>query len=141
MRYLTVVIVWYNVWFSLSIFYLPKCARRIRHKLNKLIKSSPIYNKFQHYLIEHACLWIFLTLICVNWIRTENEGRNERERETERERERLAEMVCVVVHLVNHLNKKPFRPLYIFKHVLVKYNNHACHVNTCLLLRINIYLS
>jgi hypothetical protein len=24
----------------------------------------------------------------------------------------------VVVHLVNHLNKKPFRPLYIFKHVL-----------------------
>jgi hypothetical protein len=27
-------------------------------------------------------------------------------------------MVCVVVHLVNHLSKKSFRPLYIFKHVL-----------------------
>jgi hypothetical protein len=26
--------------------------------------------------------------------------------------------VCVVVHWVNHLNEKPFRPLYIFKHVL-----------------------
>ena len=35
-----------------------------------------------------------------------------------REGERLVVMVCVVVHLVNHLNKKPFRPLYIFKHVL-----------------------
>jgi hypothetical protein len=34
------------------------------------------------------------------------------------EREGLVVMVCVVVHLVNHLNKKPFRPLYIFKRVL-----------------------
>jgi len=34
--------------------------------------KSSIYNELQHYLIEHACLWIFLTLICVNWIRTEN---------------------------------------------------------------------
>ena len=36
------------------------------------MKSSPTYNKLQHYLIEHACIWIFLTLICVNWRRTEN---------------------------------------------------------------------
>jgi hypothetical protein len=35
-------------YFSLSIFYLPT-----RHKLNKLMKSSSIYNKLQHYLIEH----------------------------------------------------------------------------------------
>ena len=42
--------------FSLNIFYLLKCAKRIRHKLNKLMKSSPIYNKLQHYLIEHACI-------------------------------------------------------------------------------------
>ena len=41
---------------SLNIFYLLKCAKRIRHKLNKLMKSSPIYNKLQHYLIEHACI-------------------------------------------------------------------------------------
>jgi hypothetical protein len=34
--------------FCLSIFYLLKCAKRIRHKLNKLMKSSPIYNKLQH---------------------------------------------------------------------------------------------
>ena len=27
---------------------------------------------------------MFLTLLCVNWIRTENEERNERERERER---------------------------------------------------------
>jgi len=46
-----------------------------------------------------------------------NRERRARERESERERERGV-MVCVVVHLVNHLNKKPFRPLYIFKHVL-----------------------
>ena len=32
-------------------------------------------------MIEHTCLWIFLTSICVNWIRTENEEMNERERE------------------------------------------------------------
>ena len=30
----------------------------------------------------------------------------ERRKELERERERLVVMVCVVVHLVNHLNKK-----------------------------------
>ena len=42
--------------FSLNIFHLLKCAKRIRHKLNKLMKSSPIYNKLQHYLIEHACI-------------------------------------------------------------------------------------
>jgi hypothetical protein len=41
---------------SLNIFYLLKCAKRIRHKLNKLMKSSPIYNKLQHYFIEHACI-------------------------------------------------------------------------------------
>ena len=63
-------------WFSLNIFYLLKYAKRIRHKLNKLMKFSPTYNKLQHYLIEQACIWIFLTLICVNWRRTENEERN-----------------------------------------------------------------
>jgi hypothetical protein len=65
--------------FSLNIFYLLKCAKKIRHKLNKLMKSSPIYNKLQHYLIEHACIYIFLTLICVDWTKIENEERNERE--------------------------------------------------------------
>jgi hypothetical protein len=30
-----------------DVFYLLKCAKRIRHKLNKLMKSSPIYNKLQ----------------------------------------------------------------------------------------------
>ena len=39
-----------NYLISLNIFYLLKCAKRIRHK------SSPIYNKLQHYLIEHACI-------------------------------------------------------------------------------------
>jgi hypothetical protein len=43
------------------------------------MKSSPIYNKLQHYLIEHASIYIFLTLICVDWTKTENEERNERE--------------------------------------------------------------
>ena len=51
---------------SLNIFYLLKCAKRIRHKLSKLMKSSPTYNKLQHYLIEHACIYIFLALICVD---------------------------------------------------------------------------
>jgi hypothetical protein len=41
---------------SLNIFYLLECAKRIRHKLNILMKSSPIYNKLQHYLTEHACI-------------------------------------------------------------------------------------
>ena len=42
--------------FSLNIFYLLKYAKRIKHKLNKLMKSFPTYNKLQHYLIEHACI-------------------------------------------------------------------------------------
>jgi len=33
--------------FSLNIFYLLKCAKGIRHKLSKQMKSSPIYNKLQ----------------------------------------------------------------------------------------------
>jgi hypothetical protein len=41
-------------------------------------------NKLQHYLIEHAGIWIYLTLICACWRRTENEERRERERERER---------------------------------------------------------
>jgi len=96
--------------FSLNIFYLLKCAKRITHNLNKRMKSS-IYNELQHYLIEHACLWIFLTLICVNWIKTEKK-RNEREG--------LVVMVCVVVHLVNNLNdKKPF-DLFIYSNTCLK---------------------
>ena len=39
---------------SLNIFYLLKCAKRIRHKINQIMKSSSIYNKLQHYLIEHV---------------------------------------------------------------------------------------
>ena len=30
------------------------------------------------------CIWIFLSLICVNWTRTENREKNKREREEER---------------------------------------------------------
>ena len=33
---------------NLNIFYLLKSAKRIIHKLNKLMKSYPIYNKLQH---------------------------------------------------------------------------------------------
>jgi hypothetical protein len=66
----------YVLCLSLNILYLLKCAKGIRHKLNKLMDD-----KSQHYLIEHACTWTFLSLICVNWTRTENEERNERERE------------------------------------------------------------
>ena len=57
------------------------------------MKSSPIYNKLQYYLIAHACIWIFLTLICVNWT-AENEEMNDREG--------LVVMVCAIVLLVNH---------------------------------------
>ena len=45
----------------------------------------------------------------------ERERERDREREREIEKERLVVIVCVVVHLVSHLNKKPSRPLYIFK--------------------------
>jgi cbb3-type cytochrome oxidase subunit 3 len=46
------------------------------------MKSFPIHNKLQHYLKEHACLWIFLTFICVNWIRKKEKRERERERES-----------------------------------------------------------
>ena len=36
---------------SLNIFYLLKCAKRIRNKLNKLMKSPPIYNKSPWHII------------------------------------------------------------------------------------------
>jgi hypothetical protein len=39
---------YYNRHFSLNIFYLPiKQTKWIRHKLNKLMKSSPNYNMLQ----------------------------------------------------------------------------------------------
>ena len=38
------------------LFMETETAKRISHKLNKLMKSSPIYNKLQHFLIEHACI-------------------------------------------------------------------------------------
>ena len=44
------------------------------------MKPSPIYNKLQHYLIEHACIWIFHTLIYVKWTRTLKKKERERER-------------------------------------------------------------
>ena len=58
---------------------------------------------------------IHMTISYINMCKL-NKNR-ERGKELEREigKERLVVMVCVVVHLVNHLNKKPFRPLYIFK--------------------------
>ena len=36
-----------------------------------------------------------------------------RENEEKNERKKLLVVVCVVVFLVNHLDKKPFRPFYI----------------------------
>jgi hypothetical protein len=44
-----------------NVKYLDK---RIRHKLNKLMKSSPIYNKLQHYLIQHAAYEHFSLQFC-----------------------------------------------------------------------------
>jgi hypothetical protein len=108
--------------FSLNIFYLLKCAKRVRQELNKLMNSSPIYNKLQHYLIQHASIWIFLTLICVNWTRTDNE-----KKECERG---VGVEVCVFVLFVNYLdNKQPFRSLYVFKHVLK--NNFVLFIWEC----------
>jgi hypothetical protein len=75
------------------------------------MKSSPIYNKLT--LFDRACMHMNISYINMCKLKKNRERRNERERE----RERLVVMVCVVVHLVNHLSKNPFRPLYIFKHV------------------------
>ena len=52
----------------------------MRHKLNKHIKSSPVYNKLQQSTVFYtACLYMNISYInTVNW---------ERERERERERE------------------------------------------------------
>ena len=77
---------------------------RIRDKLNKLVKSSPVYNKLQHYLIEYTFIWIFLTLLRVNWTRTENEERNEKERGG-------LMVVCVCSRSLG----KPFRQQYTFQ--------------------------
>jgi hypothetical protein len=49
--------------FKHVLFYLLNYAKRIRHKLNKLMKFSPTYNKLQHYLIEHACMYINISYI------------------------------------------------------------------------------
>ena len=45
-----------------------------------------MFNKLKYYFIEHAGIWISLTLLYVNWTGTENEKKDERERERERER-------------------------------------------------------
>ena len=122
--------------FSFSILYFLKCAKRIRHKLNKLMKSYPTYNKLQHYLIEYACIWIFLTLICVNWRRTENEEKDYKEK--------LLVMVCVVV-ITSHTAIIPWwsncrkAKLIIWK----KYNYllYKCGVHTLQTRDINNYLA
>ena len=40
--------------FNLNILFAQMCKKG--HKLSQLKKSSPIYNKLQHYLIEHASI-------------------------------------------------------------------------------------
>ena len=57
-----------------------KCAKRIKRKLNKLMKSSPIYDKLQHYLIEHACIIITSSYINMCRLNKNREWRKERER-------------------------------------------------------------
>ena len=42
-------------------FYIPSQLRWRRD--NKLTKSSPIYNKLQHYLIKHACMYVNISTI------------------------------------------------------------------------------
>ena len=130
---------WYSVllleWFSLSIFYLLKCAKRIRHKLNKLMKSSHIYTIRVTTLFDRACM-----LINISYINMCKFNKN-REQRKEWKRERIWWWWCVWLFIWwtlkqetfqtplyiqgvcgcsfgEHLNKKPFRPLYIFKHVL-----------------------
>ena len=62
-------------------------------------------------MIEHTC--IFLIVKCINFTKTENQKQDGSEKEVG------VGCVCVFVLLVKHLdNKKPFRPLYILKHVL-----------------------
>ena len=67
--------------FRLNIFYL---CKRIRHKLNKLMKSSPI----QHYLIEH---------VYISYINMCKLNKNRRKKGM---RERV--MMCAIVLLVNY---------------------------------------
>ena len=49
--------------FSLNIFYLLKCAKRIIHKLNKLMKSSPIYNKLLCRNKKKIPLWSLFLIV------------------------------------------------------------------------------
>ena len=64
-------------------------------------------------LFDRACIHMNISYIDMCKLNKNRERRKELEREIEKER--LVVMVCVVVHLVNHLNKQPFRSLYIFK--------------------------
>jgi len=84
--------------------------------LNKLMKSST-YNKLQHYLIEHAC--IHMNISYINTRMCKLKKNREWRKEWEREREVGGDGVCDC-SVGNQLldNKKPFRPLYTFKHVL-----------------------
>jgi hypothetical protein len=108
---------------SLNIFYLLKCAKKIRHKLNKLMKSSPIYNKLQHYLILHVYKYfLHYIVICVDWTKN-SEWRKEWDRGVSGD----DECDCSFVELLD--NKKPFGPLYIFKHLLK--NNFVLFIWEC----------
>jgi hypothetical protein len=49
-----------NIVFSLNTVYLLKCAKRIRQKLSKLMKSSPTYNKLQHYYADECFLLYYV---------------------------------------------------------------------------------
>ena len=64
-------------------------------------------------LVDSACIHMNISYINMCKLNKNRERRKELEREIEKER--LVVMVYVVAHLVNHFNKKPFRPLYISK--------------------------
>ena len=98
-------------WFSLNIFYLLKCTKKTRHKLNKPMKFSPKYNKLQHYLIEHVYMYMNISYMNKCTLNKNREWREEWERGWWGWCEGLFSWWTTD-------NKKPFKPLYIFKHVL-----------------------
>jgi hypothetical protein len=65
-RYKNVIFLWFS-WFSL-----------MYRTLNKLVKSYPVYNILEQYLIEHEHIGIFHKLIFVNWTRTQRMKEQER---------------------------------------------------------------
>jgi hypothetical protein len=75
-------------------------CKKDKTQIKQIMKSSPIYNSLQHYLIEHACT-LYMNISYINRYKLNKTREWRKEQVRERKRDGLVMMVRTVVLLVN----------------------------------------